>query len=296
MRIGIIGAGGRMGGLLVELVQAADDLELAAACEAPGHPALGRDLGGGISIGDDAAAVFEAADAAIEFTLPGPTVEHAAMAAAAGTRHVIGTTGLDSGQEAALQHAAANLPIVYAPNMSVTVNALFATVERMAAMLGDEYDVEIMEIHHKHSTVDAPSGTAVGLGRAAAAGRGVGLDAVAQWSREGHTGARRDGDIGFATLRGGNVVGEHTVMFVSEGERLEFTHRCMDRSLFARGAPPARCAGRRASRRAFTPCGIFWGSDPGGLRQPAPTWRAGREDADGTSTPGRASWMRWRAC
>ena len=235
MRIGIIGAGGRMGGLLVELVQASDDLELVAACEAPGHPALGRDLGGGVSIGGDAAAVFEAADAAIEFTLPGPTVEHAAMAAAAGTRHVIGTTGLDAGQEAALARAAASLPIVYAPNMSVTVNALFATVERVAAMLGDEYDIEIMEIHHKHK-VDAPSGTAVGLGRAAAAGRGTDLDAVAQWSREGHTGARRDGDIGFATLRGGNVVGEHTVMFVSEGERLEFTHRCMDRTLFARGA------------------------------------------------------------
>lgn len=235
MRIGIIGAGGRMGGLLAELVRAAEDLELVAACEAPGHPALGRDLGGGVTIGEDAAAVFEAADAAIEFTLPGPTVEHAAMAAAAGTRHVIGTTGLDAGQEAALARAAENLPIVYAPNMSVTVNALFATVERVAAMLGDEYDIEIMEIHHKHK-VDAPSGTAVGLGRAAAAGRGTDLDAVAQWSREGHTGARRDGDIGFATLRGGNVVGEHTVMFVSEGERLEFTHRCMDRSLFARGA------------------------------------------------------------
>ena len=235
MRIGIIGAGGRMGGLLAELVRAAEDLELVAACEAPGHPALGRDLGGGVTIGEDAAAVFEAADAAIEFTLPGPTVEHAAMAAAAGTRHVIGTTGLDAGQEAALARAAENLPIVYAPNMSVTVNALFATVERVAAMLGDEYDIEIMEIHHKYK-VDAPSGTAVGLGRAAAAGRGADLDAVAQWSREGHTGARRDGDIGFATLRGGNVVGEHTVMFVSEGERLEFTHRCMDRSLFARGA------------------------------------------------------------
>ena len=235
MRIGIIGAGGRMGGLLVELVRAADDLELVAACEAPGHPAIGRDLGGGVAIGDDAAAVFEAADAAIEFTLPGPTVEHAAMAAAAGTRHVIGTTGLDAGQEAALAKAAEALPIVYAPNMSVTVNALFATVERMAGLLGEEYDIEIFEIHHKHK-VDAPSGTAVGLGRAAAAGRGTDLDGVAQWSREGHTGARRAGDIGFATLRGGNVVGEHTVMFVAEGERLEFTHRCMDRSLFARGA------------------------------------------------------------
>ena len=211
-------------------------MELAAACEASGHPAIGRDLGGGISIGDDAAAVFEAADAAIEFTLPGPTVEHARRwRRAAGTRHVIGTTGLDAGQEAALARAAESLPIVYAPNMSVTVNALFAAVERMAGLLGDEYDIEIMEIHHKHK-VDAPSGTAVGLGRAAAAGRGVDLDAVAQWSREGHTGARRAGDIGFATLRGGNVVGEHTVMFVSEGERLEFTHRCMDRSLFARGA------------------------------------------------------------
>jgi len=235
MRIGIIGAGGRMGGLLTALVQAADDLELAAACEAPGHPAVGRDLGGGIVVGDDAAALFAACDAAIEFTLPGPTVAHAAMAAAAGARHVIGTTGLDAGQEAALARAAERQPIVYAPNMSVTVTALMASVERMAAVLGEEYDIEIVEIHHKHK-VDAPSGTAVGLGRAAAAGRGVALDAVAQWSREGHTGARRAGDIGFAALRGGNAVGEHTVMFAGAGERLEFTHRCTDRSLFARGA------------------------------------------------------------
>ncbi len=235
MRVGIIGAGGRMGGLLVELVQAADDLELAAASEAPGHPAIGRALGGGVAIGDDAAALFEAVDVAVEFTLPGPTVEHAAMAAAAGTRHVIGTTGLDAGQEARLREAAAALPIVYAPNMSVTVTALMAAVERMASILGEEYDIEIAEIHHKHK-VDAPSGTAVGLGRAAAAGRGVDLAEVAQWSREGHTGARRAGDIGFATLRGGNNVGEHVVMFVGEGERLELAHRCTDRSLFARGA------------------------------------------------------------
>ncbi|MCY4231524.1 MAG: 4-hydroxy-tetrahydrodipicolinate reductase [Alphaproteobacteria bacterium] len=235
MRIGIIGAGGRMGGLLAGLVQAADDLALAAASEAPGHPAIGHALGGGVVIEDDSAAVFAAADAVIEFTLPGPTVAHAAMAARAGVRHVIGTTGLDTAQEAALAQAAQSLPIVYAPNMSVTVNALFATVERVASLLDEDYDIEIVEIHHKHK-VDAPSGTAVGLGRAAAAGRGVDLAAAAQWSREGHTGARHTGSIGFAALRGGDAVGEHTVMFVGEGERLEFTHRCTDRTLFARGA------------------------------------------------------------
>lgn len=235
MRVGIVGAGGRMGAQLVELVRQAEDLELAAASEVPGHPALGRDLGGGTVIGDDAEALFAAADVAVEFTAPAATVEHSGMAARHGTRHVVGTTGLDAAQEAVLAETARVLPVFYAPNMSLVVTAFTAVVEQVAGMLDDEYDIEIVEIHHRHK-VDAPSGTAVGLGRAAAAGRGVPLDAAAQWSREGQTGARRRGDIGFAALRGGNVVGEHTAMFVGEGERLELTHRCTDRSIFARGA------------------------------------------------------------
>jgi 4-hydroxy-tetrahydrodipicolinate reductase len=133
-----------------------------------------------------------------------------------------------------LREVAAKTAVVYAPNMSVVVNLMFALVEKVASLLGPEYDIEIVEMHHKHK-IDAPSGTAVGLGQAAARGRQVDLGEVAQWSREGHTGARRAGDIGFATLRGGDVVGEHTIMFAAPGERLEISHRCTDRQLFARG-------------------------------------------------------------
>ena len=242
LAIGVLGAAGRMGGAVVREVAETEGCVLAAAADVPGSPAIGRDAGelagterAEVVIGDDAASVFAAAQVVIEFSLPDATVAHAAMAAEAGVAHVIGTTGLDAAQESALAEAAARTNIMHAPNMSLPVNILFALTKQVAAMLDDRFDIEIVEMHHKHK-VDAPSGTAVGLGRAAAAGRGVDLDAVAQWSRAGHTGARRQGDIGFATLRGGDVAGDHSVIFAIEGERLELTHKAATRQIFARGA------------------------------------------------------------
>lgn len=242
MKIGIIGAGGRMGQANIRQVALTGGCVLAAACDAPGSPLIGRDAGEaagagalGVGIGDDAAAVVAASDAVIEFTLPGPTVEHAALTAAAGVAHIVGTTGLEPDQEAALRAAGEKTVIMHAPNMSLAVNLLFALTRQVAATLDDAFDIEIFEMHHKHK-VDAPSGTAVGLGRAAAEGRGVALDDVAQWARHGIAGERRRGDIGFASLRGGNVVGDHTVVFAVEDERLELTHKAQSRQIFARGA------------------------------------------------------------
>lgn len=245
LAIGVMGAGGRMGGAVIRQVTETEGCGVVAACDMAGSPMIGRDAGElaglgvtGIPIGDDAEAVFAAADAVIEFTLPGPTVEHAAMAARAGTIHVIGTTGLDASGEASLREAGTRAAIVHAPNMSMAVNILFALTRQVASMLDDRFDIEIVEMHHKHK-VDAPSGTALGLGRAAAAGRGVSFDDVALLSREGHTGARKQGDIGFATLRGGDVTGDHSVIFAIEGERLELTHKASSRQIFARGAVDA---------------------------------------------------------
>ncbi len=242
MKVGVIGAGGRMGRLLVKLCQETDGMTVVAASEVPGSPLLGQDAGDlagvgrlGVAVGDSAEAVFEAADTVIEFSIPSATAAHASLAAKHGAAFVVGTTGLDAAQEGALKAAAASVPIVYAPNMSVVVNVFMNLVERVASILGPDYDIEIMEMHHKHK-IDAPSGTAVGLGKAAARGRDVNLDDVAIWARAGETGPRPDGAIGFATLRGADVVGEHTVMFAGAGERLELTHRCTDRSLFGRGA------------------------------------------------------------
>jgi 4-hydroxy-tetrahydrodipicolinate reductase len=242
MKLGVIGAGGRMGRMLVQTITETDGATLAAACERPGSPFLGQDAGVlanagnlDVAIGDSAEAVFSQCDAVMEFSVPAATIEHAPLAAKHGAAHVIGTTGLNADQEAVLREAAGKTAIMYAPNMSVIVNLMFALVEQISDMLGADYDIEIVEMHHKHK-IDAPSGTAVGLGQAAARGRKVSLPDIAQWSREGETGARRTGDIGFAALRGGDVVGEHTVIYAGAGERLEITHRCTNRQLFARGA------------------------------------------------------------
>ena len=241
-KIGIIGAGGRMGQACIRQVTGTDGCVIVAAADAPGAQTLGRDAGEaagagrlGIEVTDDAAAVIAASDAVIEFTLPGPTVEHAALTAEAGVAHIIGTTGLEAAQEDALRRAGEKTVVMHAPNMSLAVNLLFALTKQVAATLGDDFDIEIFEMHHKHK-VDAPSGTAVGLGRAAAAGRGIDLDDVAQWARHGITGERRRGDIGFAALRGGNVIGDHTVTFAVEDERLEISHKAQSRQIFARGA------------------------------------------------------------
>lgn len=242
LKIGVLGAAGRMGGAIVRQVSETDGCVVAAAADARGNPGIGRDAGEaagigalGVAIGDDARAVFSASDTVIEFSLPAPTTEHAALAAETGVAHVIGTTGLDAAQEGALRRAAKTAAVVHAPNMSLAVNILFALTRQVSRLLDDQFDIEIVEMHHRHK-VDAPSGTALGLGRAAAAGRGVDLDSVAQLTREGHTGPRKRGDIGFATLRGGDVVGDHSVIFAADGERLELVHKAGSRQIFARGA------------------------------------------------------------
>ncbi len=241
-RVGIAGCGGRMGRMLVAEVQAAPGLALAGGSEAPGSPFLGRDIGElagigavGLAATAEAAALIGGADILIDFTAPAAAVEHARLCARHGTALVLGTTGLDAAQEKALTEAAARAPIVWAPNMSPVVTLLQGLVAEAARRLGEDYDIEVLEMHHRHK-VDAPSGTALALGRAAAAGRGIDLAGHSQRVRDGHTGPRKPGDIGFATLRGGNVVGDHTVIFAGEGERLELTHRAGSRRLFARGA------------------------------------------------------------
>ncbi|MCR6629592.1 MAG: 4-hydroxy-tetrahydrodipicolinate reductase [Magnetospirillum sp.] len=242
MKIGIVGCGGRMGRMLVNAVLDAEGCALAGGTERPGGDAVGRDIGEllgrgalGVQVVDDARTLFDVADAVIDFTAPAATVQHAAFAAETGTVLIVGTTGLSKEDEAALRAAGDRIPVVYAPNFSVGVNLLMALTERAAAILGDDYDIEIVEMHHRHK-VDAPSGTALGLGRAAAAGRQVALDHVWCKARDGHTGARPKGEIGFATLRGGDVVGDHTVMYATEGERVELTHKASSRAVFAKGA------------------------------------------------------------
>lgn len=242
MKIGIVGCGGRMGRMLVAEVMAATDCELAGGTEAPNSPLLGRDvaelagLGAtGIKVASDAEALFAAADAIIDFTVPAATALHAGLAARHCTALIAGTTGLSAQQQAAVDSAAKQTAILQAANMSPGINLLMALTKRVAETLGADYDIEVLEMHHRHK-VDAPSGTALALGRAAAEGRRVALDDVAQRVRDGHTGARRSGDIGFATLRGGDVAGEHTVIFAADGERLEFGHRASSRAVYARGA------------------------------------------------------------
>ena len=245
MKIGIPGAAGRMGQALTRQVTATDGCAVVAATEVPDHPALGRDCGAlagieplGVAVGDDAQAMFRAADAVLDFTLPGAAARHAELAAAEGTMLVVGTTGLGADEQAALEAAAAQTAVVQAPNMSLAVNLLFRLTEQVAGLLDDDYDIEIVEMHHRHK-IDAPSGTALGLGRAAARARGVAFDEVAARGRDGVTGARPRGEIGLAALRGGDVTGEHSVIFAADGERLELAVRSSNRQTYARGAVQA---------------------------------------------------------
>ncbi len=242
MRLVIAGAGGRMGRTLIHAIAATKGVTLAGAIEAADSAVIGRDAGelaglgaNGVKVGSDAAPLLNAVDGLIEFTSPAVTLALAELTAAAGVVHVIGTTGHSAEQEAIIAQAASRAAIVKSGNMSLGVNLLAALVKRVAQTLGDDYDVEILEMHH-NKKIDAPSGTALMLGRAAAAGRGVDLDARSVRGRDGITGARSPGDIGFASLRGGTVVGEHTVIFAGPAERVELTHRAEDRMIFARGA------------------------------------------------------------
>ena len=252
MRIGITGCAGRMGRLLLQTVLTTPGASLAGGLEQPGHPALGEDLGTlagaqpvGIKAGADTSALFAAADVVIDFSAPAAVLANAPLAAAHGTALVVGTTGLGGEHRAALSAAAQAVPVVAAANMSIGVNLLLGLTRRVAGILGPEWDIEIVEMHHRHK-VDAPSGTALALGEAAAAGRGTALAEAAVRVRDGHTGARPAGAIGFATLRGGDVVGEHTVIFAGEGERIELTHKAASRGIFAGGAVRAAlwCEGR----------------------------------------------------
>ena len=252
LRIAVMGAGGRMGRELLRAAQRPDCI-IAGGTEQPGSPLVGQDIGmlAGLSplsvaVTDDPLELLTRADAILDFTSPAASVEFAGLAANARIVHVIGTTGFTPQQEAAIAAAGRHAVIVKAGNMSLGVNLLTALVRQVAAALDADYDIEIVEMHHRHK-VDAPSGTALMLGEAAASGRGVELSGPSSVSvriRDGHTGARKPGDIGFQSLRGGSVVGDHTVMFAGEGERIELTHIAQDRSIFARGAVKAALWGR----------------------------------------------------
>jgi 4-hydroxy-tetrahydrodipicolinate reductase len=242
MKIAVAGAAGRMGRTLVRIVTETPGLELKGGLEAKGSPHIGADLGSlaglganGIEVSDDAERLLASVEGLLDFTTPGATAALVARSASAGIVHVIGTTGLTPDHEAAIRAAARKARIVKSGNMSLGVNLLAALVRKAAAALGEEFDIEIAEMHHRMK-VDAPSGTALLLGAAAAQGRGLDLDKRSAKARDGLTGARHKGDIGFASLRGGSVVGDHAVIFAGDGERIELCHRAENRDIFARGA------------------------------------------------------------
>lgn len=242
MRLVIVGAGGRMGRALLRVVHEAPDLALVGAVEHAGSENIGRDVGEliglpplGVTVSDDPLTLFAAADGVIDFTRPEASVIYAALAAQARIVHVIGTTGFSDEDDARIFAASRHAAIVKSGNMSLGVNLLAALVKRVSRTLDDSFDIEIVEMHHNRK-VDAPSGTAMLLGEAAAQGRGVELSEAGVFERYGHTGARKAGEIGFATLRGGTVIGEHNVIFAGAGERIELGHKAEDREVFARGA------------------------------------------------------------
>ncbi len=266
VRVVVTGAAGRMGTQILRLVQATAGLTLAGAVERPGAPAVGKDaaaLAGlepaGVAVVDELGKALDGADVVIDFTSHEASARHAALCAAKGVAQVIGSTGFTPEAKAAVAEAARRVPVVLAPNMSVGVNVVFELVRQAARVLGDGYDVEVVELHHKHKR-DAPSGTALWLaeGAAEALGRNP-ADALA-FSRHGILGERPPWQIGVQTLRGGDVVGEHTVFFFGEGERVEITHRATSREQFARGAV------RAAAWLAGKPAGLYDMADVLGLR------------------------------
>ena len=240
--LAIAGAAGRMGRTLTRLVHETEGLSVAGGIEAKGSPFVGQDMGTlaglgqlDIAVSDNALELFTRIDGVIDFTTPASSVALSKLAAQARVIHIIGTTGLSADDEQALAAAARHARIVKSGNMSLGVNLLAALVRQVAASLDEDFDIEVCEMHHRHK-VDAPSGTALMLGEAAAGGRGIDLDERSVRARDGHTGERNPGDIGFATLRGGSVVGEHSVIFAGADERIELTHKAQSRDIFARGA------------------------------------------------------------
>lgn len=245
MKLVVVGAGGRMGQTLIKMITDTDGAVVHGALEQSGSPQMGQDSGllagvgaNGIPIIDDLEKAVHNADGIVDFTIPAATCSFADIAARNKLVHVIGTTGWNEQDNEKIVQAAQTATIVKSGNMSLGVNLLAVLVEQAAMALDADFDIEILEMHHKHK-IDAPSGTALMLGQAAADGRALDLSENSVRSRDGITGARDKGSIGFATLRGGAVIGDHSVMFASEGERLELTHRAQDRSLFASGAVKA---------------------------------------------------------
>ena len=254
IRIAVAGVGGRMGRTLVQAVTETPGLILGAATERPDSSLIGTDAGElaglgrlGVTLTGDLGAAINAFDVLIDFPAPAATMDHLALCRPAGKAMVIGTTGLDAGQRAAVAAAGEAIGIVFAPNMSVGVNLCLKLLDIAARVLGDEVDVEIIEAHHRHK-VDAPSGTALRMGEVVAAALGRDLRKVAVYGREGHTGSRERRTIGFETIRAGDIVGEHSVWFAADGERVEIAHKASSRMTFARGA--ARAAAWIAAREA----------------------------------------------
>jgi 4-hydroxy-tetrahydrodipicolinate reductase len=253
----VAGAAGRMGRAVIEAIAADPRASLHAALEHDGSTALGTNAGG-VQVTSDALAAVLHGRAIIDFTTPATTVALSALAAQARIAHVIGTTGLSADDQKKIVAASRHAPIVQSGNFSLGVNLLAALTKRAAEALGPSFDIEIVEMHHRHK-VDAPSGTALMLGRAAAEARGQPLEELRIPAREGHTGARAEGGIGFAALRGGSVVGDHTVIFAADHERIELTHKAESRGIFARGALAAALWG------ASKPPGLYSMQDVLGL-------------------------------
>src|SRR3982075_159821 len=242
MRLIVAGAGGRMGRALVRVISDTQGAVVTGALEAPGSELLGKDSGvlaglpeNGVKLSADLWTLSANADGILDFTVPGATIANVAIAAQRGLVHVIGTTGLSSSDDAVIKSVTRRAIVVKSGNMSLGVNLLAALVKRVAQSLDGDFDIEILEMHHR-AKIDAPSGTALMLGEAAAAGRKIALDEHSARGRDGNTGARRPGDIGFASLRGGSVTGDHSVIFAGPMERIELTHRAEDRTMFAQGA------------------------------------------------------------
>ena len=245
MRLVVAGAGGRMGRTLIKAIADMDGVVLTGAVDAPGSAVIGRDAGelaglgtNGVKLAADPDPLLANADGLLDFTIPAATLALAEIVAKRGLVHVIGTTGLDAENEKLIAVAAQRSTIVKSGNFCLGVNLLEALVRRVAKTLDEDFDIEVLEMHH-NKKIDAPSGTALMFGRAAAQGRGINLEQRSERGRDGHTGARERGDIGFASLRGGTVVGDHTVVFAGPAERLELSHKAEDRMIFARGAVKA---------------------------------------------------------
>jgi len=241
INVAVAGSTGRMGRTLIEAVLADPGLRLCAALEQHGHPQIGKDAGEpvgtrcGVAVSDDVTGALTGADVLIDFTRPEGTLAHLAACLRRGVKMVIGTTGFDDGQKKEIAAASADIAILFAPNMSVGINVMLKLLAVATAALDDAYDIEIVEAHHRHK-VDAPSGTALRMGEVVAQVRGRSLAECAVYDRHGVTGERRKGTIGFAAMRGGDLVGDHTALFAGTGERIEITHRATSRSNYAQGA------------------------------------------------------------